>query len=83
MTDGLSCRSDNLLRRMRRMRVLVIHPDDAERNMLLAHLRRIGCQVESTCAAPSMLPDKIDVVLFLVNCIIVSIADAIISAGDL
>jgi len=67
MTDSLSCRSDNLLRRMRRMRVLVIHPDDAERNMLLAHLRRIGCQVESICAAPSMLPDKIDVVLFLIN----------------
>jgi len=30
-----------------------------------------------------MLPDKIDVVLFLVNCTIVSIADAIISASDL
>lgn len=65
------------------MRVFAIHPDDAERSMLLAHSRRIGRQVESNCRATSMLPDKIDVVLFLVNRIIVSIADAIISAGDL
>lgn len=67
MTECLSFRNENLLRRMRRMRVLVIHPDDAERNMLLAHLRRIGCQVDSAWPAPSMLPDKIDVVLFLIN----------------
>lgn len=49
------------------MRVLVIHPDDSEREMFLAHLRRIGCQVESLWPAPSSLPDKTDVVLFLVN----------------
>ena len=47
MTDELHLRNDSLLRRLRRMRVLVIHPDDVEREMFLAHLRRIGCQVES------------------------------------
>jgi AmiR/NasT family two-component response regulator len=35
--------------------------------MFLAHLRRIGCQVESVWPAPSSLSDKVDVVLFLVN----------------
>ena len=57
----------DLLRRLRRMRVLVIHPDDAERSMFLAHLKRIGCQVDSTWPAPENLPDQIDVVLFLVE----------------
>lgn len=67
MTDELPLRSDTLLRRLRRMRVLVIHPDDSERDMFLAHLRRIGCQVESMWPAPSSLPREADVVLFLVN----------------
>jgi two-component system, response regulator PdtaR len=67
MSDERSFQSDSLLRRLRRMRVLVIHPDDAEREMFLAHLRRIGCQVESIWPAPSSLPDKTDVVLFLVS----------------
>lgn len=67
MTGGSAPRSDTLLRRLRRMRVLVIHPDDPEREMFLSHLRRIGCQVEKLWPAPSALPDGIDVVLFLVN----------------
>jgi AmiR/NasT family two-component response regulator len=67
MTDELPLRNDTLLRRLRRMRVLVIHPDDSDREMFLAHLRRIGCQVESVWPAPSSLSDKVDVVLFLVN----------------
>lgn len=67
MTEDLTERSDNLLRRLRRMRVLVIHPDDGEREMFLAHLRRIGCQVESVWPAPASLPDQVNVVLFVVN----------------
>lgn len=67
MTDDLPVRNDTLLRRLRRMRVLVIHPDDSEREKFLAHLRRIGCRVESIWPAPSSLPGKADVVLFLVN----------------
>ena len=67
MSGEMSLRNESLLRRLRRMRVLVIHPDDAERDMFLAHLRRIGCQVESIWPAPSALPGQADVVLFLVN----------------
>ena len=58
-------RDQNLLRRLRQMRVLLIHPDDEERKMLLAHLNRIGCQVDSTWPAPESLPIHVDVVLFL------------------
>jgi len=67
MTEDLTDRSDSLLRRLRRMRVLVIHPDDGEREMFLAHLRRIGCQVESVWPAPACLPEQVNVVLFVVN----------------
>lgn len=67
MREDLTDRSDSLLRRLRRMRVLVIHPDDGEREMFLAHLRRIGCQVESVWPAPTSLPEQVNVVLFVVN----------------
>ncbi|MBY5988320.1 ANTAR domain-containing response regulator [Roseovarius atlanticus] len=55
----------NLLRRLRRKRVLVIHPDDEDRRTLLAQLRRIGCQTEKLATSPDVLPSEIDVVLFL------------------
>ncbi len=67
MSEGLAFRNEKLLRRLRRMRVLVIHPDDGERAMFLAHLKRIGCQAESVWPAPSTLPDAVDVVLFLIH----------------
>lgn len=67
MNDPMPLRDEDLLRRLRRMRVLVIHPDDEERAMFLAHIKRVGCQVESAWPAPETLPSDIDVVLFLVN----------------
>lgn len=67
MTEDMSVRDQNLLRRLRRMRLLVIHPDDQERTTLLAHLKRIGCQVESMWPAPETLPDHVDIVLFLLT----------------
>ena len=67
MIERIPVEDENLLRRLRRMRVLVIHPDDSEKDMLLAHLKRIGCQVDMAWPAPSTLPDHVDVVLFLVN----------------
>ncbi|WP_282605785.1 ANTAR domain-containing response regulator [Pelagibius sp. Alg239-R121] len=67
MNEDMPVRDQNLLRRLRRMRVLVIHPDDQERSLLLAQLKRIGCQVESLWPAPESLPDHVDVVLFLLT----------------
>lgn len=55
----------SLLRRLRRKRVLVIHPDDEDRRTLLAQLRRIGCQTEKLTSPPETLPPDVDVVLFL------------------
>lgn len=67
MSDRISLKDQDLLRRLRRMRVLVIHPDDEERALFLAHIKRIGCQVEGVWPAPETLPSYVDVVLFLVN----------------
>lgn len=67
MNDVVPISDKNMLRRLRSMRVLVIHPDDPERKMFLAHLKRIGCQVESNWPTPEALPNKIDVVLFMLS----------------
>lgn len=67
MTDSLQVDDGNLLRQLRRVRMLVIHPEDSEREILLAHLKRVGCTVECRWPAPEALPDNIDVVLFLLN----------------
>lgn len=56
----------SLLRRLRRKRILVIHPDDEDRRTLLAQLKRIGCQTDKLDTPPETLPIDIDVVLFLV-----------------
>lgn len=60
-------RDYKLLKRLRQTRVLVIHPDDQDRQTLIAHLKRIGCQTSSTWPVPTSLPDEIDVVFFLLN----------------
>jgi AmiR/NasT family two-component response regulator len=57
----------NLLRRLRQRRVLVIHPDDDDRSTLLAQLKRIGCQTENLSTAPEVLPQGTDVVFFLLT----------------
>lgn len=67
MSDAVQIKDKNMLRRLRSMRVLVIHPDDQERHMFIAHLKRIGCQVDSVWPTPDTLPEKVDVVLFLLS----------------
>lgn len=67
MTYTVPIKDKNMLRRLRSMRVLVIHPDDPERKMFLEHLKRIGCQVDSVWPTPDALPEKVDVVLFLLS----------------
>ena len=49
------------------MRILVIHPDDSERDAFVAHLKRIGCQVEMVWPSLETLPDHTDVALFLLG----------------
>lgn len=63
----MSIENYSLLRRLRQMRVLVIHPDDSERHILLAHIKRIGCQTDAVWPAPATLSENIDVVIFLIG----------------
>ncbi|MEO0544406.1 MAG: ANTAR domain-containing protein [Pseudomonadota bacterium] len=49
------------------MRILVIHPDDDEGRVFVAHLKRIGCQVDIQWPAPAILEEYTDVVLFLLG----------------
>jgi len=55
------------LRYLRSMRLLIIHPPDEDRALLLAHLKRIGCQSETVWPAPEVLPPNVDITLFLVG----------------
>lgn len=49
------------------MRILVIHPDDEDRDVFVAHLKRIGCQVDLMWPSPETLPDATDVVFFILG----------------
>lgn len=62
-----SAKDYQLLRRLRQMRVLVIHPDDSDRKILIDHIKRIGCYVDYVWPAPKVLEQDIDVVIFLID----------------
>jgi len=62
-----SAKDYQLLRRLRQMRVLVIHPDDPDRKILIDHIKRIGCHVDYIWPAPTELTQDIDVVIFLID----------------
>ncbi len=66
MTGGVPS-DQSLLKRLRRKRVLVIHPDDEDRRTLLAQLKRLGCQTEKLSHAPAVLSPEADVVWFLLT----------------
>jgi response regulator NasT len=53
-----------LLKDLRDLKVLVIHPPDADGEFLVDHLRRIGCTVNCLWPVPAELPPHTDV-LFL------------------
>ncbi len=55
------------IEQLRRTRVLVVHPPDADGEVLVRQLRRIGCQVRSLWPPPSKLPEEIDAVFLLVE----------------
>lgn len=51
-----------VLREIRALRVLVIHPQDRDAEELVAHLRRIGCRVSATWPPPAELPAEVQLV---------------------
>lgn len=56
-----------ILRDLKGLNVLVVHPADAEGRMLTEHLRRIGCRVEGTWPVPDHVPPQCDVLMLAVE----------------
>lgn len=59
--------SSPILRQLRGLRVLVVHEADGERDNLVQHLNRIGCQVKAVWPAPETLTASVDVVFFAIS----------------
>jgi len=55
------------LKELRELKVVVIHPDDADRQLLTQQLQRIGCQVQTVWPPVQSLPDATDVVFMVVR----------------
>lgn len=57
----------DLLRNLRNLRVLVFHPQDADGDMLIQQLQRIGCQVMSLWPPLPEIPETVDAVFCAVR----------------
>ncbi|AOF92848.1 ANTAR domain-containing protein [Sinorhizobium sp. RAC02] len=51
-----------IMQDLRRARVLVVHPRDEDGDALVAHLKRLGCEVRATWPLPPVLPADVDTV---------------------
>ncbi len=56
-------RSTTALRELNSLRVLLLHPQDAESRLLMSHLRRIGCAPIQQWPLPARLDTEADVVV--------------------
>lgn len=56
-----------LLRELRSLSVIVMHPDDADGQELIGQLGRIGCQVKAFWPPRDRLPDDADLVFYAVR----------------
>jgi AmiR/NasT family two-component response regulator len=52
---------------LQQLRVLVVHPHDLNGETIIRHLQLIGCQVEGMWPPPAKLPERIDVVFYLID----------------
>ena len=52
---------------LQQLRVLMVHPRDADCEQISRCLRRIGCDVETTWPPPTELPSGVDVVFLLIE----------------
>jgi AmiR/NasT family two-component response regulator len=52
---------------LQQLRVLVVHPRDPDGETIIRHLQRIGCQVEGMWPPPAKLPERIDVLYYLID----------------
>ncbi len=56
-----------LIDQLRSTRVLVVHPEDQDGEVLVRQLHRIGCQVRTVWPPPTHLPEDLDAVFLLVE----------------
>ncbi|MCC5809351.1 MAG: ANTAR domain-containing protein [Ectothiorhodospiraceae bacterium] len=54
--------TSNIIKDVRALRVLVLHPRDSHAEELLQQVTRIGCRAEAIWPLPGKLPDCVDVV---------------------
>lgn len=59
--------TSSLLRNLRNLRVIVFHPRDADGELLIEQLQRIGCQVLNMWPPLPAIPDTVDVVFCAVR----------------
>ncbi|MGF6573157.1 Two-component response regulator, AmiR/NasT family, consists of REC and RNA-binding antiterminator (ANTAR) domains [Paraburkholderia fungorum] len=67
MKAPYTARTPEILRDIRSLKVAVIHPDDEDREELLAQLNRIGCSIQTFWPRADDLPDDIDLVFLAVR----------------
>ena len=67
MSEREPSASTSFIRRLRRARMLILHPEDQDRKVLFDQLRRIGCQTECLWPPPNKLVENYDVVFFLLS----------------
>jgi AmiR/NasT family two-component response regulator len=66
--------TSRLLRELRSLRVLLVHPDDADGQELRAQLQRIGCQVRAFWPPTDKLQEDADLVFFAMRPELISAA---------
>lgn len=59
--------SKGMLRTLRELQVLVIHPQDRDGEELVRHLRRIGCQTHCEWPYPARIDPAVEVVFMLLD----------------
>ena len=62
MTGKSVSGTSRVLRDLRSLRVLLVHPDDQDGQELIAQLQRIGCQVKALWPPAEKLPDEADLI---------------------
>jgi len=56
-----------LLKDLRDLNVVVIHPPDTDGESLVEHLKRIGCRVEPYWPAPNEMPPAVDILFTTID----------------
>jgi len=59
--------ANKIIQDLRRARVLVAHPRDEDGDTLIAHLKRLGCEVRAAWPLPAHLPADVDTIFLQID----------------